>query len=66
MPERPQNKHLQPGQHLDALGVTPLEPGQVTDVSRVRADAAALVWWKSLSAAERGAIVEQAYASRND
>lgn len=61
MPERPQNKNLQPGQHLDALGVTPLEPGQASGTSRVRAQAAALAWWQGLSAAERGEIVERVY-----
>lgn len=61
MADRPQNKHLQPGTHLAALGVEPLAQGEATDTVRVRTETAALAWFKGLSAPERGQIVKQAY-----
>lgn len=57
--DRPQNKHLQPGTHLDALGVTPLEEGQISVTARLRAKASAARWWESLTTEERGKFVER-------
>lgn len=64
MSERPQNKHLESGVHLDALGVTPMTAGQKTGTVRVRAQAEALAWFTaSFDSASRGELVERLYAA---
>lgn len=63
MAERPQNKHLLPALGQQALGIIPLAEGEVSEKVRVRGPAAVVAWFTSLSPAERGALLAEAYAN---
>ena len=63
MAERPQNKNLLPALGQQALGIIPLTEGEVSERIRVRGPAAVVAWFTSLSPAERGALIVEAYAN---
>jgi hypothetical protein len=56
MTKRPQNKHLRP-----LPGLVALQDGESTNVYRVRGREEVLAWWGSLTAAQRGGLVEELF-----
>lgn len=64
MAERTQNKHLNPTLGQQALGIVPLEAGEISRMVRVRGPEEAVNWFATLTPEKRTEALLLAYAQR--